>query len=492
MAVPSPCRIFLLRHGRADMPDTEGRVWNYSDAPLTPSGRRRAAEVASALACSRLDAVITSDLTRARQTAEIIGSVREAPVFVERRLRELDIGDFEGMTLPRLREVDARFLPWLEIYFEGRHAGPEFHIPAELSWPGGESIAATQQRALPAFVEIATRWAGRTVAVCTHAYVFQALLCHVVGIDVSRYWAFAGLNASVTLVEVGPDGRGVIRALNADLPPGDLVGGRLPTRSGATAARDVAARDAASTCRVFIARHGQSMAVEDGAPVFSHHPIGLTASGRSQARRLATRLEPVRLDAVYTSDLNRARETAAPVAEVQELTPVVVPELREISLGDFEGITLARVHGEHADFIPWLEVTFNDWFPSDDFHHPADLVFPGGESVVMVYERTIESFLRIVRAHLGGTIAVIGHGWVLQPILCHVIGAPTRNYFRLQLPYAAPALVEVDGEGIGVLEVLNAGCAMLEDDDADAPPAPAVHERPVGRGAAHGRSGDNQ
>lgn len=220
--------------------------------------------------------------------------------------------------------------------------------------------------------------------------------------------------------------------------------------------------DLRSTCRVFLVRHGQAMVVEEGGPVFSHHPIGLTADGRRQAQRLASTLAPVRLDAVYTSDLNRARETAEPVAAVQGLSPVVVPELREISLGDFEGMTLARVHAEHDRFIPWLEVAFNERFPSDEFHHPAELVFPGGESVVSVYERVIEPFLRIVRAHLGGTIAVVGHGWVIQPLLCHVLGAPTTSYFRLQLRYAAPALVEVDADGFGVLEVLNAGTHVGE------------------------------
>ncbi len=459
MTGSAPCRMFLLRHGRAEMPDAEGRVWNYSEAPLAEGGRQRAAEVGAGLTAVPLDAVVTSDLRRARETAEAIAKPHGLPVTVERRLRELDIGDFEGMTLPRLREVDHRFLPWLEVYFAGRHAGPGFHVPADLAWPGGESIEAAQRRSLPAFVELARRWAGGTVAICTHAYVLQALLCHVVGMEVSQYWALAGLPASLTLVEVGDDGRGVIRTLNADLDHSLLVGGRLPLR-GATARPDGV--DVPDTCRVFLARHGQSMVVEEGEPVYSHHPIGLTPDGTRQADRLAANLTPVRLDAVYTSDLNRARETAEPLAAAQGLVPTVVPELREISLGNFEGMTLAGVHAEHEPFIPWLEVSFKERFPSEDFHHPADLAFPGGESVLMVYERTIDAFLQIVRRHLGGTVAVVGHGWVLQPLLCHVLGAPVRNYFRLQLRYAVPTLVEVDADGVGVLEVLNGGVDAIE------------------------------
>jgi alpha-ribazole phosphatase len=219
------------------------------------------------------------------------------------------------------------------------------------------------------------------------------------------------------------------------------------------------------------------MVVEEGEPVYSHHPIGLTPDGRRQSQHLASALAPVRLDAVYTSDLNRAQETAEPLAAVQGLEPVVMPELREISLGDFEGMTLARVYAEQERFVPWLEVSFNDWFPSEEFHHPAELAFPGGESVLAVYERVIEPFQQIIRAHLGGTIAVISHGWVLQPLLCHVLGAPAQSYFRLQLRYAAPSLVEVDADGRGVLEVLNGRTQVRKAANAGQAPSGSKGDR---------------
>lgn len=456
----SPCRVFLFRHGQADMPDDQGRIWSYSDAALAPAGRRRAAALATALEPVHLDAVFTSDLRRAWETAEAIATPRGVPLTADARLREVDIGDFEGTTLERLRQTDRRFLPWLEIYFEGRHPGPDLHIPADLPWPGGESIEGALNRVLPVFIDIVRRHQGKTIALCSHAYVLQALLCHIVGADVSRYWAFAGLHSSMTLAEVGTDGRGVLRTMNGDLELDGLVGGRLPLRHRETPSPPDP--DLKSTCRVFLARHGQSMVVEGGEPVYSHHPIGLTPDGRQQAQRLAADLAPVHLDAVYTSNLNRARETAQFVADAQGLDPIVFPELIEISLGDFEGMTLDRVHAEHERFVPWLEVAFNERFPSDEFHHPAELVFPNGESVLGVYQRVIDPFLRIVRAHLGGTVAIISHGWVLQPLLCHILGAPITSYFRLQLRYAEPTLVEIDADGIGVLEVLSRGSRVLE------------------------------
>lgn len=460
MAQTAPCRLFLLRHGQAQMPDEQGQIWSYSEAALTAAGRRRATELASALEPVHLDAIYSSDLRRARETAETIATPRGIPLIADARLREVDIGDFEGMTLERLGQGDPRFLPWPEIYFEGRHAGPNRHVPADLPWPGGESIADALNRVLPVFLDFVRQHQGGTIALCSHAYVLQALLSHVVGADVSQYWTLSGLHASLTLAEVGTDGRGLLRTVNGDLGLAELVGGRLPFRQRETPPPPDP--DLNSTCRVFLARHGQSMVVEGGEPVYSHNPIGLTPDGRQQAQRLAAALAPVHLDAVYTSNLNRARETAQFVADAQGLEPIVLPELIEISLGDFEGMTLERVHAEQERFIPWLEVAFNERFPSDEFHHPADLVFPNGESVVGVYQRVLEPFLRIVRAHLGGTVAVISHGWVLQPLLCHVLGAPITSYFRLQLRYAEYSLVEIDADGLGVLEVLSAGSRVQE------------------------------
>jgi broad specificity phosphatase PhoE len=297
-------------------------------------------------------------------------------------------------------------------------------------------------------LDFALEHQGATIHVGAPLTAADALVAHVAGFEALARPGLAVRAGFRTVVDVGADGRGVIRSLNGDAPLSKLVEEEIADPA---------------VCRIVVARHGQAMAVERGEPVYSHHPIGLTAEGREQAGRLAAVLAPVPLDAVYTSDLNRARETAEPVAAAQGLEPIVVPELREISLGEFEGQTLAAVRAEHEPFLPWLEVAFNGWFPSQAFHHPADLVFPGGESVVSVWGRVREPFLDIVRRHPGGTIAVIAHGWVLQPLLCHVIAGPIRDYFRLQLPYAAPTLVEVGHDGRGTLVVLN---GFVEGGDA--------------------------
>lgn len=320
-------------------------------------------------------------------------------------------------------------------------------VPCRMVLTGPES-GAFSVRSVAELLDLAAGHQGATTTVTAPPAAADAFLAHVLGCDARARPGLAVRAGSRTVADVGTDGRGVIRSLNGDTALSKLV--EEPPVGPAV-------------CRIVLARHGQAMVVEDGGPVYSHHPIGLTAEGRNQAGRLAAALAPVRLDAVYTSDLNRARETAAAVAAAAGLIPTVLPELREISLGELEGQTLARVHAEHERFIPWLEVTFNQRFPTREFHHPVDLAFPGGESVASVWERVREPFLELVRRHRGGTIGVIAHGWVLQPLLCHVIGLPTGEYFRLQLPYAAPTVVEVDAEGRGTLAVLN---GFVEEGDA--------------------------
>jgi broad specificity phosphatase PhoE len=455
-----PARVFLARHGSARMPDADGRIWNYSDAELTEVGLAQATELGEALREVDVDAIYTSDLLRARQTSEVIGRATGAPIAMDRRLREVDIGEHEGTTLARLRERHHEFVPWLEIAFGARFPQAGFRIPASLRFPGGESVTDMLDRALPSFLEIARQRQGQTVVLVAHQWLVQALLCHIVAAGVDRYDRFAVPQASLTFAEVAPDGRGVLYVLNGRRRLTDAAGGRVVrSRSASRAAPDP---DAKATCRLFLIRHGHAMRVEEGEPVYSHRPVPLTDTGEEQARRLARVLTDVPLDAIYTSDLLRASQTAETVAAGREVAPTVEPGLREVSLGDFEGMTLERVRAEHPRFAPWLEVAFAGTFPTEEFHHPADLRFPSGESVLDIHERVRQVFRRIVKQHLGGNVAIVAHGWVIQPLLCSVVGCPPTEYFRLLLGYATVTLVEVDEDGHGVLEMLNGRLPLLE------------------------------
>jgi len=134
-----------------------------------------------------------------------------------------------------------------------------------------------------------------------------------------------------------------------------------------------------------------------------HTDIGLDDEGREQARRAGIRLRELPITAVYASDLARAMETAAPIAQAHGLPLRLEPELRERHYGFFEGRThdeLSRDHGE----------SFERWRVREpDFALPE-----GGESLRAFHARVTRVLTRIAQAHPGVTVAVVTHGGVLD------------------------------------------------------------------------------
>jgi broad specificity phosphatase PhoE len=89
--------LLLVRHGETDW-NAEGRLQGQTDRPLSDYGRRQARQLAEELAGEELDAIYSSDLARARETAEIVGETLGLPIELDRDLREKDWGTWEGLT----------------------------------------------------------------------------------------------------------------------------------------------------------------------------------------------------------------------------------------------------------------------------------------------------------------------------------------------------------------------------------------------------------
>ncbi len=124
--------LVLLRHGQTAW-NLEGRAQGHADVPLDDTGRRQAARAAEALAGSGAVALWSSDLARARETAEIVGARCGLTVQLDKRLRELDVGVRSGLTWAEYAER------YPEEYASRRGADP-------LSVPGEESAAAVASR----------------------------------------------------------------------------------------------------------------------------------------------------------------------------------------------------------------------------------------------------------------------------------------------------------------------------------------------------------
>jgi probable phosphoglycerate mutase len=166
-AVPSAApaaTLLLIRHGETGW-NAQGRIQGHRDTDLSERGRRQAQVLARYLAAAGtpIDAVVASDLARARQTAEPLAAVLGLPLAIDPRLRERGFGLFEGHTY---EEAEAR---WPNEYAIWRRRDAGYAVP------GGESYLQTRARTLESLHDIAARHGGATVAVVTHGGVLDVV-----------------------------------------------------------------------------------------------------------------------------------------------------------------------------------------------------------------------------------------------------------------------------------------------------------------------------
>jgi alpha-ribazole phosphatase len=192
--------IYLLRHGEVVGAETR-RFIGHLDVPLSALGERQCAAQAARLRGVALAAVFSSDLVRARRSAEIVGIPHGLAPTALPALREMAMGRWEGLTAAEIRgrEPDA-FADWMARV-------------GEFPFPGGESVADLVARAVPAFEAIADAHAGRPVAVVAHGGTNRALLCHLLGLSLDRLLAFGQDYGALTVIEPRPRGW-ALRRLN--------------------------------------------------------------------------------------------------------------------------------------------------------------------------------------------------------------------------------------------------------------------------------------
>jgi broad specificity phosphatase PhoE len=164
--------VHLARHGESDW-NAAGRWQGHADRPLTEIGRRQAEELAERLAAVRLDAVYSSDLRRARETAEPVAARHGLEVQALPSLREVDVGAWSGLSRP---EVEQRFP---EAFARWRDGGQ--------GWEDGETYEQMTERVVGAVLEIAAAHPGGEVLVVAHGGPIRALHAAALGLDVSEH-----------------------------------------------------------------------------------------------------------------------------------------------------------------------------------------------------------------------------------------------------------------------------------------------------------------
>jgi broad specificity phosphatase PhoE len=155
---------------------------------------------------------------------------------------------------------------------------------------------------------------------------------------------------------------------------------------------------------ILLARHGETDWNAERR-FQGHADPPLNETGRAQARALADDLAAEGVDAVYASDLRRARETAEIVAARAGAEVVVLPELREIDVGEWQGLTVADVEERYPEAIGRWRDGGNGW--------------TRGETYDQLAERVLAALRRIAGDHPGGRVVVVGHGGTMRAVRAH-------------------------------------------------------------------------
>lgn len=150
--------------------------------------------------------------------------------------------------------------------------------------------------------------------------------------------------------------------------------------------------------------------------------IPLSRTGRAQARWLAHQLAPIPLQAIYSSDLSRARETATYIAERQARSvPIRISEQwRELNFGAWEGLTYDMIASQFQTQLAFF---------TDPIHHAP----PCGESLSDLLLRLEQALTRLQAETTEGDIALISHGGPLRALLCSVLHMPLLAQWQLRL-----------------------------------------------------------
>jgi broad specificity phosphatase PhoE len=177
--------LILIRHGETAW-NKEGRVQGFRDIELNDTGLNQARKLASSMKDASIQAVYSSPLKRARQTALIINEFHHVPMYLEAGLMEMDQGDFEGFTYPEMKAVAGDFLQkWVQD-------------PAAVVMPNGESLSELQNRAWPALENIIRK--GENAVIVSHNFTIAALLCKIQNVSLSQFRTLSVGTASKTVV----------------------------------------------------------------------------------------------------------------------------------------------------------------------------------------------------------------------------------------------------------------------------------------------------
>ena len=197
---------------------------------------------------------------------------------------------------------------------------------------------------------------------------------------------------------------------------------------------------------LWLVRHGSTDALTGGYLAGRRAGLALDARGREEVAALARRLARVSFAAIYSSPLERTRETARAIAETRALPVRELPALIELDFGEWTGRKLSELDGDAR----WRR--FNA--------QRSTTRIPGGETMLEVQARAVDGLLALVASHAGERVLIASHGDVIRALVCYAFGMPLDFFARIEIAPASITCLEL-GEHAPRVTRLN-DCAHLE------------------------------
>lgn len=206
------CRIFLIRHGET-LWNKEMRFQGHMDIPLSERGLEQAKALADRLSVTKIAAVYSSDLKRALETAHPIAAPRNLEIIIEPALREINFGQWEGLTFT---EISEKYGEQIKKWWQS---------PMDMTTPNGEGLKDLVHRLVPVVRKIIEKHQGEQVAVVCHGGPARCLVGTVLGMDLNKYWKIRQDNAALNILDFSDWENGIVTLLNdrSHLPEGQEI-----------------------------------------------------------------------------------------------------------------------------------------------------------------------------------------------------------------------------------------------------------------------------
>ncbi|MBD2356284.1 histidine phosphatase family protein [Tolypothrix sp. FACHB-123] len=430
-------RVIIVRHGQSSY-NTERRIQGRIDASqLTQKGQNDATKLGKALSNISFNAIYSSPLQRAKQTAEIIhhelanATGKAAVIQTSDKLLEIDLPLWERMLTSEVKEKYAEdYKTWHEHPDELRMLledaqGTKEHFP----------VVSLYAQAQEFWQEILPHHQGETILIVGHNGINRALISTALGIPPSRYHSIQQSNCGITILNFagGLADAVQLESLNQTQHTGEILPSLRPGHEGV---------------RLLLVRHGETEWNRQ-TRFQGQIDVPLNDNGRSQAQKAGEFLKDVAIDFAVSSSMQRPKETAEIILQHHPSIKLELQDgLREISHGLWEGKLEVEIEQEFpGELERWRTV-------------PAEVQMPEGENLQQVWERSVAAWQAIVQAAAQSQLKtgiVVAHDATNKTLLCHILGLPADNFWNFRQGNGAVSVIDYPSgpDGLPVLQAMN-------------------------------------